>query len=54
MNEKSKKEGYTNRLNEELLGALGEKSPKEQTSVTYEKREVSRDATSQECTGSDP
>ena len=46
MNEKSKKEGYTNRLNEELLGALGEKSPKEQTSATYEKREVSRDATS--------
>ena len=38
MNEKTKKEGYTDQLNQELLGTLGEKA-------AYEKREVHRDTT---------
>ena len=45
MNEKTKKEVYTDRLNQELLGTLGEKDSSEQTSATYEKREVHRDTT---------
>ena len=30
MNEKTKKEGYTDQLNQELLGTLGEKASSEQ------------------------
>ena len=45
MNEKTKKEGYTDQLNQELLGTLGEKASSEQISVAYEKREVHRDPT---------
>ena len=45
MNEKTKKEVYTDRLNQELLGTLGEKDSSEQTSAPYEKREVHRDTT---------
>lgn len=40
MNEKTKKEGYTDQLNQELLGTLGEKASSEQISAAYEKREV--------------
>lgn len=43
MNEKTKKEGYTDQLNQELLGTLGEKASSEQISAAYEKREVHRD-----------
>ena len=42
MNEKIKKEGYTDRLNQELLGSLGEQVPSEQVSATYEKMEMHR------------
>ena len=42
MNEKTKKEGYTDQLNQELLGTLGEKASSEQISAAYEKREVHR------------
>ena len=45
MNEKTKKEGYTDQLNQELLGTLGEKASSEQISAAYEKREVHRDTT---------
>ena len=38
MNEKTKKEGYTDQLNQELLGTLGEKASSEQISAAYEKR----------------
>ena len=37
MNEKTKKEGYTDQLNQELLGTLGEKASSEQISAAYEK-----------------
>lgn len=43
MNEKTKKEGYTDQLNQELLGTLGEKASSEQISAAYEKREVHRE-----------
>ena len=33
MNEKTKKEGYTDQLNQELLGTLGEKASSEQISA---------------------
>lgn len=42
---KQKKEGYTDQLNQELLGTLGEKASSEQISAAYEKREVHRDTT---------
>ena len=45
MNEKTKKEGYTDQLNQELLGTLGEKASSEQISAAYEKRDVHRDTT---------
>lgn len=45
MNEKTKKEGYTDQLNQELLGTLGEKASSEQISAAYEKREVHKDTT---------
>ncbi len=45
MNEKTKKEGYTDRLNQELLGTLGEQDSSEQISATYGKREVHRKTT---------
>ena len=45
MNEKTKKEGYTDQFNQELLGTLGEKASSEQISAAYEKREVHRDTT---------
>ena len=45
MNENTKKEGYTDQLNQELLGTLGEKASSEQISAAYEKREVHRDTT---------
>ena len=37
MNEKTKKERYTDQLNQELLGTLGEKASSEQISAAYEK-----------------
>ena len=40
MNEKTKKEGYTDQLNQELLGTLGEKASSEQIRAAYEKRDV--------------
>lgn len=42
MNEKAKKEGYTDQLNQELLGTLGGGVPSEQISATYEKTEMHR------------
>ena len=45
MNEKTKKEGYTDQLNQELLGTLGEKASSEQIRAAYEKRDVQRDTT---------
>lgn len=45
MNEKAKKEGYTDRLNQELLGTLGDQNLSEQISATREKREAHRNTT---------
>ena len=42
MNEQERRENYTGRLNEELLGALGGKNVEEQISATYEKKNAQR------------